>query len=933
MTDGSVRVPLTAYGGAAGATLVWAQRGKLWLTSVLKARVALGHDAVGELTPGVELHYADAPTAGASLRHVSDLAPPTGSCELILAGHACALGEQPVSSMAVRLYFGTDDRPLVDKTLHVYGERSGGAALPQPFTRMPLVYERAVGGPGSDNPVGRRLGDPARPPNIVDPRDPQRVAGFGPIAASWPGRARLAARAPTLRGALLELPDELPLAYFHAAPSDQRFAAPGGDEWLIVDGMRPDLPRLQTQLPLLRARARVTGGRELPERESVELTLARIAVDMDRCVADLTFSASVAVGAEELPSLQVLARLEALEDAESMELSSETMNLDEAQLASVLGEALPWSQAGPHTPPAATLPALSALPFGKAQGARAPRPPTVDLIAENTVTSLEELQRAAMPFSHGSAAPPAAIAVPSFHDEDSADSATSVAPVPVGVGASALPFGAPASPPAFVPSAGGPPAFVPSAGGPPAFVPSAGGPPAFVPSPGGPPAVAPPAAVPPAAVPPAAAQRVADEPSSPTAPLLTLGAAGAAGRAEKPVAGRSEPPPDGTTPPPSAVAPASMRPSPASVRPPSADSAPPAGAEESGVRKVVLDNVRAGTAMHGMDLASADLSGLDLSGAVLSDAKLAGAKLHGTLLKGARLNGAKLVGADLRGCDLSGASLARADLTRAILDDAIATDADLSDVTASQLHAMNAKLSNVRAERAKLVQAHLDGAVLEGASLRDADLSGSHLDGTSFKAATLTSARMSEARGEGAIFSGARLDGATFTGATLRDASFEGADAPRTTWERSLLDRSVFDGANLREANFARCSLEVASLRGVDLQKSDLSNISAEGADFSESKLAGCDLRMSKLPDARLEQAILSDVNAQKLIANGARMEGADLQRASLRGARLKGSDLGNTKLAGADLRDADLEGARLDGADTAKAKLAGANLKGARGT
>jgi uncharacterized protein YjbI with pentapeptide repeats len=895
VTGGLAQVPLTTYGGASGATLVSLRRGQLWLTAILKVRLSLAHDAIAELVPGAEIAASDEPATGASLVRASDLSPPTGRCELVLTGHARALGNTPVGSMSVRLFLGTDERALVDKTLHVYGDRPGGAAFPRPFTQLPIVYERAVGGPGTANPVGRRLDDPALPPNFVDPRDPHRVAGFGPLAPWWPERARLAQRGPSVRRGVLEIPDELPLAYFHAAPADQRFDALEGEEWLIVDGMRHDAPRYQSQLPPLRARARVTGGREVPEREDLELKLTRIAVDMERSIADVTWSASVVVAADELQELRVLARLETVEDPESMELSNETMNLNEEQLARVLGdEPLPWST-GPATPLAAVQPpaATGGLPFATAPAAPAvPRARTMEIAVENTASSVQKIVGGAIPFGPAPAGSPSVpiVSVPSFIDEDSVDSATAVTSLPSGALISALPFGAP-----------------------------------------------PAGAVAPAPTRPAAGA-VDEKPTPPASPLLSLGGALRPARAPAtPPAAPEEPPPDSEMPPSSVMAPSRPSlPSPATApeesaqRPPSQ---PPDPNELSGVRKLVLDNLRAGTAMHGIDLASADLSGLDLTGAILSDAKLSGAKLSRTILKGARLSGAKLVGADLSGADLTEAVLARADFTRAVLDDARLDNSELADVNAAQLHASNAKFDGARADRVKLVQAHLEGASFVAASLRDADLSGSAVGGASFKDATLTAARVSESRGEGANFDGARLDGASFTGATLPDASFVGADAPRTTWERAVLDRSIFDRAILRESNFARSSLEVASLRGVDLTKSDLSNVSAEGADFSESKLSGCDLRMSKLPDARLEHADLSEVNAQKVIANGARLDGANLQRASFRGARLKGCDLGNTQLAGADLRDADLEGARLDGADTAKAKLAGANLKGTRGT
>ena len=88
------------------------------------------------------------------------------------------------------------------------GDRSfgldGRLGDPAPFTRMPLVWERAAGGPGTSNPAGRPVGDAARAdssgrvpaPNLLPAGlhlmsrdDFVPPVGFGPIAPMWPSRA------------------------------------------------------------------------------------------------------------------------------------------------------------------------------------------------------------------------------------------------------------------------------------------------------------------------------------------------------------------------------------------------------------------------------------------------------------------------------------------------------------------------------------------------------------------------------------------------------------------------------------------------------------------------------------------------------------------------------------------------------------------------
>ena len=167
-------IPLSTYGGAVGATLAWRHRGELRLTVVLKAAFALAHDALAELVPGAELWTQEGPD------HPSDLIPVLAQPEVLVVGHACAPSGVTVSSLAVRLFVGGDGA-AVDKTLHVYGERAAARAMPAAFERIRLGYDRAVGGPGTDNPVGRRPDDPSALPNLVHPAEPLIPAGFGPV--------------------------------------------------------------------------------------------------------------------------------------------------------------------------------------------------------------------------------------------------------------------------------------------------------------------------------------------------------------------------------------------------------------------------------------------------------------------------------------------------------------------------------------------------------------------------------------------------------------------------------------------------------------------------------------------------------------------------------------------------------------------------------
>ena len=158
----------------------------------------------------------------------------------------------------------------IAKCLRVWGDRrwQGGAARwnlgdPQPFTRVPLCYEHAIGGavgePGSDgvwdcdmrNPVGRGYGasrarqdgDLAANTEYEDGRD--APAGFGPLPPNWQPRAGYAGTYDDAWQAnrFPLPPDDLDNRFYNAAPADQQSVNPlvGGEsvrlQNLTADGL------------------------------------------------------------------------------------------------------------------------------------------------------------------------------------------------------------------------------------------------------------------------------------------------------------------------------------------------------------------------------------------------------------------------------------------------------------------------------------------------------------------------------------------------------------------------------------------------------------------------------------------------------------------------------------------------------------------------
>ncbi|MFO0552497.1 MAG: DUF2169 domain-containing protein [Polyangiaceae bacterium] len=251
----------------------------------------------------------------ASLRAASDLAPRLAAAEVTLVGSAHTT--QPTERARARLAVFRGQRPLVDKTLLVTGDRANAAAAPRPFTSMPLVWERAFGGPTlRDNPCGMGaqpdlMGNTV-PPNISYPEAPRAnlPAGFGPIASGWQARRRLlgAGADALLRAPVLELDARLPVEYFNTAPTDQRLEALHGDERVVLEGIVKDTESFETYLPRAELVARIdhpAGG-----SMSVPLALDSVRLETDAMRAALVFRGSFTLMDESLaPKLRATVTL------------------------------------------------------------------------------------------------------------------------------------------------------------------------------------------------------------------------------------------------------------------------------------------------------------------------------------------------------------------------------------------------------------------------------------------------------------------------------------------------------------------------------------------------------------------------------------------------------------------------------------------------
>src|ERR1700722_6684018 len=180
---------------------------EVWLVAV-RCSFRINPDGATEIAKEQELpvlapKYQGEP-AHSSLLYDSDFYLTKPTTDIVLHGRAYAPGGKPVEQVDVTMRVGE-----VSKTLRVFGDRLHQPGLVgnatrriEPFSKMPLVYERTYGGFEPDppkkpekpqfderNPVGTGFsavaGKPV--PNIEYPGTSfgNHPAGFGPIPSHW----------------------------------------------------------------------------------------------------------------------------------------------------------------------------------------------------------------------------------------------------------------------------------------------------------------------------------------------------------------------------------------------------------------------------------------------------------------------------------------------------------------------------------------------------------------------------------------------------------------------------------------------------------------------------------------------------------------------------------------------------------------------------
>ncbi|XXT19584.1 DUF2169 domain-containing protein [Sorangium sp. So ce429] len=382
-----------------------------------------------------------------SLYAASDLVPHRARADVVLVGHAFSPGGTAVQSLTARVMVND-----IDKAIEVHGARGftqhGVLDQSARFSKMPLLWEYAGGGPGTSNPVGvspqardiqgrRSLPNLQRPGVVViGPDDVIEPVGFGPVASGWPTRqqklGRYAATFPVNDWHRQPLPPDLDVSYFNAAPFDQQPTALRNDERLILEHLHPEHPHLVTSLPGLHPRAYVDRPGEPPQ--GVPMWPDLLWINTDRCICTVTWRGQVPLR-EPQEAGHILVALEgphqplAWNEIEGL-ASSSGVTLASGRTAggamSEIGLQTPYDQA--HDGDSAVSneddPEACTLPLSVDQDPADSRPalPFATVPASQPVPPSSQAQRLAdLPFVQS--APPAAAVPPSSRAQHLADMA------------------------------------------------------------------------------------------------------------------------------------------------------------------------------------------------------------------------------------------------------------------------------------------------------------------------------------------------------------------------------------------------------------------------------------------------------------------------------------------------------------------------------
>lgn len=319
-------------------TVTWARyRGGLFATIVLKATLALHQGRTASLLPPSAIAWCDKELPSGVLEVADEAVPFSGGGAVLVRGflYAEALGSMGLALGRVVVRAGAT--PLVDKVIGT--ERTG---------RIPLQWELALR--THENPVG------SLDPVLIDPREPTRAAGMGPVAPGWAPRVHFVSAPIRMIDQVYELPEVDP-RHFNPAPHGLQCRPLQGNEEIVLLNLTPKARDLRSSLPAMGVSAGVAID-GAPVNASFFLDM--LTIDAESCTASVVWRAVI--------PLPPTASLFAFRAMLSGDFQPAPIEIEPAPATVPVPEV---AQAAPASPPAPPLPR---------RAARVSRPAPPDLL-------------------------------------------------------------------------------------------------------------------------------------------------------------------------------------------------------------------------------------------------------------------------------------------------------------------------------------------------------------------------------------------------------------------------------------------------------------------------------------------------------------------------------------------------------------------------
>ena len=752
----------------------------------------------------------DADRAGECL-YPGDFADWKPRAEVLLRGTCHTPFGKPLPECPVRFSVGAWSKLLRVAGRRFWSDDKPGAVMSEtaPFTKMPVDYAHAFGGPEySANPVG--LGHASRElPNVEHAgavirarRDAPVPAGFGPLNPAWPQRAPKVGKEYGPRWKKERSPyyaEDFDWTYFNAAPADQQLDGYlRGDERLVFQNLHPSEQVFETALPSLRIRAFV---KDVKQRfREVPMSLDTLFADLDEGKLYLTWRGLDAIETDDKKDVQwALVASESLRDAPLPEAHYrerlEAFAADPLDIKTrVPGEML------------AQFEEMKARQKLRDEGQPVSQhdAPPPDPMTANLRTLLDKLPVALPNAKELEAKVAAAVA-----------SAMAKAPPQVDMKAQIAKVANDAAQAMAKPRV-----------------------PAFPLRPGGPP--------------PAWAAKSLQKAFDQAAQMKKLAASGKLPKESLAELDKMDAQME------------AMKNEPffqAILNRPAY--------QDPGPGKDLYGQDYEGRDLRGLDLRAAILKDANLAGANLAGANLDGAIFCGADLTGADLTGADLTLANFTSVLAPGAIFRDTTLNRAFLQKADLTGAVFGGARGDFTFFPEANLTGADCRGLSLLRGFAKGAVLVDADFSEASLvrclflevnatraifARALLTRTSFGKSNLTLANLTGARGERTVWLQSKLHDADFTRAILPRAQFMEASALRARFRRAILTESRCYRASFEEADFTE-----SQLFGMDFSKCALGHARFTGACLYDAKFrqasgTGCDFTGANLKRAQMEE-------------------------------------------------------------------------------